>query len=144
MILKKITSSSLVQGKFVLLHFLPPGNMSYLSYISTNLNFISGTLQDRSSETKEGDGLWDLAPWLHWPLGSLSWELVWEWTQTDYANIESSDDEQTSYDLATRAGTQVEPEPILDRVVMSTITPSYLFQLGIHVNYSMWSMPIIV
>jgi len=74
-----------------------------------------------------------------------------QWTQTDYADIEASD-EQTSYDLATRAGTQVEPAPILDRVVMSTITPSYLFQLGMlylqhimlgliirntHVNYSM-------
>jgi len=89
MILKKITSSSLVHGKFVLLHFLPPGNMSYLSYISTNLNFISGTLQDRSSETKEGDGLWDLAPWLHRPLGSPLWELVWEWPAPHERELQS-------------------------------------------------------
>jgi hypothetical protein len=36
-------------------------------------------------------------------------------------SIESSDDEDTSYDLATRAGTQVDSAPILDQVVMWTL-----------------------
>ena len=68
--------------------------------------------------------------YLYWYRRATRTKLKVQWTHTDYADIESSDDGQTSYDLATRAGTQVEPTPILDRVVMSTITPSYLFQLG--------------
>ena len=40
-----------------------------------------------------------------------------QWTEADYANIESSDDEDTAYDQSTRAGRQVEAGPILDRLV---------------------------
>ena len=40
-----------------------------------------------------------------------------QWTEDDYANIESSDDEDTTYDQTTRVGRQVEAGPILDRVV---------------------------
>ena len=40
-----------------------------------------------------------------------------QWTEDDYANIESSDDEDTAYDQSTHAGRQVEAGPILDRVV---------------------------
>ena len=36
---------------------------------------------------------------------------------TYYADIESSDDEDTAYDQSTCAGRQVEAGPILDRVV---------------------------
>uniref|UniRef100_K3YLZ9 Aminotransferase-like plant mobile domain-containing protein n=1 Tax=Setaria italica TaxID=4555 RepID=K3YLZ9_SETIT len=38
------------------------------------------------------------------------------WTQDDYAEIQSSDDEDTVYDQSTRAGRQVEAGPILDRM----------------------------
>ena len=64
---------------------------------------------------------------LSWYRQATRTKLKVQWTQADYADIESSDDEQTSYDLATRAGTQVEPAPIVDRVVMSTITPSFKY-----------------
>jgi len=67
--------------------------------------------------------------YLSWYNRATRTKLKVQWTQTDYADIESSSGEQTSYDLATRAGTQVEPTPILDRVVMSTITPSFKYHL---------------
>ena len=40
-----------------------------------------------------------------------------QWTEADYADIESSDDEDTAYDQSTRAGRQVKAGLILDRVV---------------------------
>ena len=40
-----------------------------------------------------------------------------QWTEDDYADIESFDDEDTAYDQTTRVGRQVETGPILDRVV---------------------------
>ena len=40
-----------------------------------------------------------------------------QWTKDDYADIESSDDEDTTYDRSTHVGRQVEVGPILDRVV---------------------------
>ena len=40
-----------------------------------------------------------------------------QWTEDDYADIESSDDEDTTYDQSTRAGRQMEAGPILDRVL---------------------------
>jgi len=40
-----------------------------------------------------------------------------QWTKADYADIESSDDEDTAYDQSTRVGRQVEAGPILDRLV---------------------------
>ena len=70
--------------------------------------------------------------YLSWYIRATRTKLKVQWTQTDYADIESSDDEQMSYDLATRAGTQVEPAPILDRVVMSTITPSFKYHCNQH------------
>ncbi|XP_066323227.1 uncharacterized protein, partial [Miscanthus floridulus] len=54
--------------------------------------------------------------YLAWYRRATRTKLKVQWTQADYADIESSDDEYTSYDLATRAGTQVEAAPILDRV----------------------------
>ncbi|TVU25366.1 hypothetical protein EJB05_27860, partial [Eragrostis curvula] len=38
------------------------------------------------------------------------------WTDRDYSDMESSDDENTPYDIATRQGTVVEIGPVLDRV----------------------------
>ncbi|XP_021315899.1 uncharacterized protein LOC110435007 isoform X1 [Sorghum bicolor] len=54
--------------------------------------------------------------YLTWYRGATRTKLKVQWTQADYADITSSDEEQTSYDLATREGTQVECAPILDRV----------------------------
>jgi len=56
---------------------------------------------------------------LAWYLGAMRTKLKGQWTQVDYGDIQSSDDEDTSHDLATRAGTLVEAAPILDRVVRS-------------------------
>ncbi|XP_066350943.1 uncharacterized protein [Miscanthus floridulus] len=39
-----------------------------------------------------------------------------QWTEDDYADIESSDDKDTAYDQYTRAESQMETGPILDRV----------------------------
>ena len=52
-----------------------------------------------------------------------------QWTEADYADIESADDEDTVYDQSTRAGRQVEAGPILDRVVSQSpyfVTLSYI------------------
>jgi hypothetical protein len=43
-------------------------------------------------------------------------------TGADYADIQSSNDEDMSYDLVTWEGTVVEATPILDRVVWSPNT----------------------
>jgi hypothetical protein len=43
--------------------------------------------------------------------------LKLQWTQDDYADIESSEDEDTAYNHSTRVGRQVGAGPILDRVV---------------------------
>ena len=40
-----------------------------------------------------------------------------QWIEDDYANIESSDDEDTAYGESIRAGRQVEAGPILDIVI---------------------------
>ena len=55
-----------------------------------------------------------------------------QWTEDDYANIESSDDEDTAYDQSTRAGRQVEAGPILDRVVSQLSYFSMLSCIPIH------------
>jgi hypothetical protein len=60
-----------------------------------------------------------------------------QWSHDDYADIESSKDEDTTYDHSTRVGRQVEAGPILDRVVCYLlyfsisicVTMSYNFEL---------------
>jgi hypothetical protein len=48
----------------------------------------------------------------------LAWyKLRQKWTGDDYAEIASSDDEDTIYDTCAREGTIVEIAPILDRQV---------------------------
>lgn len=49
-------------------------------------------------------------------MGATRAKLKGQWTEADYGDIQSLDDEDTSYDLATRSGTLVEAAPILDRV----------------------------
>ena len=55
-----------------------------------------------------------------------------QWTEDDYADIESSDDEDTAYDQTTRVGRQVEVGPILDRVVSQLPYFSMLSCIPIH------------
>jgi hypothetical protein len=52
-----------------------------------------------------------------WYHGVIHCKLRQQWTTNDYADIDSSDDEDTEYNHSTRLGTQVEAAPILDRVV---------------------------
>ena len=52
-----------------------------------------------------------------WYQRATHYRLRVQWTEADYADIESSDDEDTAYDQSTRVGRQVEAGPILDRVV---------------------------
>ena len=64
-----------------------------------------------------------------WYQRSTRCRLRLQWTKADYADIESSDDEDTTYDRSTRAGRQVEAGPILDRVVSQStyfVTFSYI------------------
>ena len=74
---------------------------------------------DRQKQKKETDfetfhhdyiDQWDLLhenfkAYLSWYTHATRTKLKGQWTQADYADIESSDDEDTSYDLVTRAGT---------------------------------------
>ena len=66
--------------------------------------------------------------YLSWYTRATRTKLKGQWTQAYYANIESSDDEDTLYDLVTRAGTQVEAALIFDQVVMSTLIPSFKYE----------------
>jgi len=52
--------------------------------------------------------------YLSWYTRATRTKLKGQWTQADYTDIKSSDDEDTLYDLAMRVGTQVEAAPILD------------------------------
>ena len=55
-----------------------------------------------------------------------------QWTEDDYADIESSDDEDTAYGQPTRARRQVEAGPILDKVVSQLPYFSTLSCIPIH------------
>lgn len=55
--------------------------------------------------------------YLAWYHSATRYRLRTAWTRDDYAEIASSDDEDTAYDLRGRAGRAVELGPILDRVV---------------------------
>lgn len=58
--------------------------------------------------------------YLAWYHGATRYRLRQAWTQDDYADIDSSDDDNTAYDIRTREGSQVELGPVLDRVVSAT------------------------
>jgi hypothetical protein len=47
--------------------------------------------------------------------------LKGQWLAADYAEQGLSDDEDTSFDIAARLGSQIEATPILDRVVPSCL-----------------------
>ena len=52
--------------------------------------------------------------YLSWYHGVTRYRLRPAWTQDDYTDIGSSNDDYTVYDDRTRVGTQVETAPILD------------------------------
>ena len=60
--------------------------------------------------------------YLAWFHGVTRYRLRQAWTRDDYAEIQSSDDENTPYDIRTREGQDVEVAPILDRVVRILFT----------------------
>jgi hypothetical protein len=49
-------------------------------------------------------------------------KLRQRWTDNDYADDGSSDDEDTIYDTRTQEGSHVEQGPVLDRVVCCLVT----------------------
>ena len=67
-----------------------------------------------------------------WYQRATRFRLRLQWTEDDYVDIESSDDEETTYDQSTHAGRQVEAGPILDRVVSQLPYFSMLSCIPIH------------
>jgi hypothetical protein len=61
-------------------------------------------------------------------------KLKGQWTTADYAEQESSDNEDTAFDIVARHGSQIEAAPILDRVV-----PISLLKLEISIQCFMSS-----
>jgi hypothetical protein len=59
--------------------------------------------------------------YLIWYAGATRCKLKGQSTAADYAEQESSDDGDTSFDIAARLGSQIEAAPILDRVVPSSL-----------------------
>jgi hypothetical protein len=60
--------------------------------------------------------------YISWYLAVTLTKLKGQWIGADYADVQSLNDEDTSYDLATREGMVVEAVPILNRVVWSPNT----------------------
>jgi hypothetical protein len=59
--------------------------------------------------------------YLTWYVVVTRCKLKGQWTATYYAEQESSDDEDTSFDIAARLGSQIEAAPILDIIVPSCL-----------------------
>jgi len=57
--------------------------------------------------------------YLAWYPRATRTSLRQQWTGVDYADIESSEDEDTVYDRSTREGRVVEAGPMFDRVLFS-------------------------
>ena len=55
--------------------------------------------------------------YLAWYSRATHMRLRQQWTGVDYADIESSEDEDTVYDRSTREGRVVEAGPMFDHVV---------------------------
>jgi hypothetical protein len=72
--------------------------------------------------------------YLIWYAGVTRCRLKGQWTTADYAEQESTDDEDTAFDIAARHGSQIEAAPILDRVV-----PISLLKLEISIQCFMSS-----
>jgi hypothetical protein len=59
--------------------------------------------------------------YLIWYAGVTRCKLKGQWIAADYVEQESSNDEDTSFDIAARLGSQIEAAPILDKVVPSSL-----------------------
>jgi hypothetical protein len=64
----------------------------------------------------------NIRAYLTWYHTATRYRLCLRWTQDDYADIASSHDENTTYNVRGREGRAVELGPILDRVVTSLWT----------------------
>ncbi|XP_021311829.1 serine/threonine-protein phosphatase 7 long form homolog [Sorghum bicolor] len=71
---------------------------------------------DNLYENEQPHTNYNFRAYLTWYLGVTRTRLKIQWTQEDYAYLESSEDEDTSYDLVARQGTLIEAAPVLDRV----------------------------
>ena len=67
-----------------------------------------------------------------WYQRAIRCRLRVQWIEDDYADIKSSDDEDTAYDQTTHVGRQVEAGLILDRVVSQLPYFSMLSCIPIH------------
>ena len=74
-------------------------------------------MHDNVDDNNEPHTNYEFRQYQAWYQRETRCRLRVQWTEDDYANTESSDDEDTVYDQSTRAGRQVEAAPILDRVV---------------------------
>jgi hypothetical protein len=58
---------------------------------------------------------------LIWYVSVTRCKLKGQWTTADYAEQESSDDEDTLFNKAAQLGSHIEADPILDRVVPNSL-----------------------
>ncbi len=72
---------------------------------------------DLNYENDQAHTNYNFRRYLIWYSGVTRCKLKGQWTAADYAEQESSDDEDTAFDIAARHGSQIEAAPILDRVV---------------------------
>uniref|UniRef100_K3YE39 Aminotransferase-like plant mobile domain-containing protein n=1 Tax=Setaria italica TaxID=4555 RepID=K3YE39_SETIT len=77
-------------------------------------------VEDNMDENDEPHTNSEYRQYQSWYQGATRHRLMVQWTQDDYTDIQSSDDEDTVYDQSTRAGRQVETGPILDRMQLSS------------------------
>jgi hypothetical protein len=76
-------------------------------------------MADNNYDNNEPHTNYHFRMYLTWYAGATRCKLKGQWTAADYAEQESSDDEDTSFDIAARLGSQIEAALILDRVVPS-------------------------
>jgi hypothetical protein len=76
-----------------------------------------GTTGDLNYQNEHAHTNYHSRRYLIWYAGVTRCKLKGQWTAADYAEQESSDDEDTTFDIAARHGSQIEAAPILDRVV---------------------------
>ena len=88
-------------------------------------------MHDNVDENNEPHTNHEFRQYQAWYQRATCCRLRVQWTKDDYANIESSDDEDT-YDQSTHAGRQVEAGPILDIVVSQLPYFSTLSCIPIH------------
>ena len=89
-------------------------------------------LHDNVDENNEPHMNREFRRYQAWYQRATRCRLRLQWTEDYYADIESSDDENTTYDQSTREVRQVEAGSILDRVVSQLPYFSTLSCIPIH------------